>query len=235
MSDLSQGPGWWQATDGKWYPPEQHPNYRATTTESVMSTAHESPVYSSVAAQTTPPPGWYLDPNDPTRHRYWDGTSWTLDTRPAGSPTQSPASQQQQALELTLTPWREAAADDHSPQTLTLWGTETAPAGSRQPATRSAPAVVASAIRKTALTTWEGIWYVIMCIGFGAGYFGKIPAKKALKDYGLTEMTGAEHFWYVLMCIGFGAGYFAKIPVAKALSELPQNRSSRRENLGTLY
>ncbi|MGZ4704138.1 MAG: DUF4190 domain-containing protein [Acidimicrobiales bacterium] len=25
MSDFSQGPGWWQASDGKWYPPEQHP------------------------------------------------------------------------------------------------------------------------------------------------------------------------------------------------------------------
>jgi uncharacterized RDD family membrane protein YckC len=23
MSDVSQGPGWWQASDGKWYPPEQ--------------------------------------------------------------------------------------------------------------------------------------------------------------------------------------------------------------------
>ena len=22
MSDTSQGPGWWQASDGKWYPPE---------------------------------------------------------------------------------------------------------------------------------------------------------------------------------------------------------------------
>lgn len=25
MSDASQGPGWWQASDGKWYPPEQAP------------------------------------------------------------------------------------------------------------------------------------------------------------------------------------------------------------------
>lgn len=25
MSDVSQGPGWWQASDGKWYPPEQAP------------------------------------------------------------------------------------------------------------------------------------------------------------------------------------------------------------------
>ena len=28
MSDTSQGPGWWQASDGKWYAPEQHPGYR---------------------------------------------------------------------------------------------------------------------------------------------------------------------------------------------------------------
>jgi hypothetical protein len=28
MSDVSQGPGWWRASDGKWYAPEQHPNYR---------------------------------------------------------------------------------------------------------------------------------------------------------------------------------------------------------------
>jgi uncharacterized RDD family membrane protein YckC len=25
MSDVSQGPGWWQASDGKWYSPEQRP------------------------------------------------------------------------------------------------------------------------------------------------------------------------------------------------------------------
>ncbi len=93
---------------------------------------------------------------------------------------------------------------------------------------------VAGAVRKVALTTWEGIWYVLMCIAFGAGYFAKIPAKKALKDFGLCEMTGAEQFWYVLMCIAFGAGYFAKIPVAKALAELPQYRDQRQVSLGTL-
>lgn len=27
MSDQSQGPGWWRATDGRWYPPETHPYY----------------------------------------------------------------------------------------------------------------------------------------------------------------------------------------------------------------
>jgi hypothetical protein len=28
MSDFSQGEGWWQASDGKWYPPEQAPGYQ---------------------------------------------------------------------------------------------------------------------------------------------------------------------------------------------------------------
>jgi len=28
MSDAPSGPGWWQASDGKWYAPEQHPDYR---------------------------------------------------------------------------------------------------------------------------------------------------------------------------------------------------------------
>ena len=29
MSQQPQGPGWWQASDGKWYPPEQAPGYQA--------------------------------------------------------------------------------------------------------------------------------------------------------------------------------------------------------------
>ena len=35
MSEMSQGPGWWIATDGKWYPPESAPGYRAPTGHSV--------------------------------------------------------------------------------------------------------------------------------------------------------------------------------------------------------
>lgn len=31
MSDVSQGPGWWLASDGKWYSPEQAPGYAAPT------------------------------------------------------------------------------------------------------------------------------------------------------------------------------------------------------------
>jgi len=28
VSDASGGPGWWQASDARWYPPEQHPDYQ---------------------------------------------------------------------------------------------------------------------------------------------------------------------------------------------------------------
>ncbi|MGH9245207.1 MAG: hypothetical protein ACRD29_13010 [Acidimicrobiales bacterium] len=30
MTDAPQGPGWWQASDGRWYPPEQHPDQPPT-------------------------------------------------------------------------------------------------------------------------------------------------------------------------------------------------------------
>ncbi len=36
MSDVSQGPGWWLASDGKWYPPESAPNYQPTPTPTTM-------------------------------------------------------------------------------------------------------------------------------------------------------------------------------------------------------
>ena len=75
---------------------------------------------------------------------------------------------------------------------------------------------------RTGLTGAQQLWYVLQCIAFGAGYFAKIPAKKALADFGMAELTSAQKFWYVLECIAFGAGYFAKLSTAKALSEMPQ-------------
>lgn len=32
---------------------------------------------------TTPPAGWYPDTNSPGQERYWDGTAWTMQLRPA--------------------------------------------------------------------------------------------------------------------------------------------------------
>ena len=34
------------------------------------------------AQPVTPPTGWYPDPADAQRQRFWDGTSWTAETRP---------------------------------------------------------------------------------------------------------------------------------------------------------
>jgi uncharacterized membrane protein len=37
-ADASQGPGWWQASDGKWYPPEAQPGTAPTTPPVTPST-----------------------------------------------------------------------------------------------------------------------------------------------------------------------------------------------------
>jgi len=70
-------------------------------------------------------------------------------------------------------------------------------------------------------TSAERFWYVIQNIAFGAGYFAKIPAKKAaIEVTGRGSLTGFENFWYVLGCIAFGYMYFAKVPAKKALVEV---------------
>lgn len=43
MSDTSQGPGWWQASDGKWYAPELHPDRLTATTRAPAAQAPVSP------------------------------------------------------------------------------------------------------------------------------------------------------------------------------------------------
>lgn len=50
MSDFSQGPGWWQASDGKWYSPEQAPGAQPTPTPA-------TPPAASFGAPGMPAPG----------------------------------------------------------------------------------------------------------------------------------------------------------------------------------
>lgn len=52
MSDVSLGTGWWQASDGKWYPPEQHPNYRPPPPSPAPSV--DPPEQAVAAAPSTP-------------------------------------------------------------------------------------------------------------------------------------------------------------------------------------
>ncbi len=52
MSDMQQGPGWWQASDGKWYPPESHPAHRTPPPVPYPNQAQQMP-----AAGYLPPAG----------------------------------------------------------------------------------------------------------------------------------------------------------------------------------
>ena len=76
------------------------------------------------------------------------------------------------------------------------------------------------------LTSAGQIWYLLGCLAYGANYFAKVSAKKALSDFGLAELNETEGTWYTILCIACGLGYFAKIPVAKAVSEMPQFSSA---------
>jgi hypothetical protein len=49
MSDTSQGPGWWLATDGNWYPPERHPDYTPTSDAATAASSDIPPTASDEA------------------------------------------------------------------------------------------------------------------------------------------------------------------------------------------
>jgi hypothetical protein len=56
VSDKSEGPGWWMASDGKWYPPEEHPSFkdgsrmRVPDRQEQVQASAPSPVSSGSAA-----------------------------------------------------------------------------------------------------------------------------------------------------------------------------------------
>jgi hypothetical protein len=65
MSDTSQGEGWWQASDGKWYAPEQHPDFGKPTeaideagppTEATPPPTEATPPAGGPPTQAMPPP-----------------------------------------------------------------------------------------------------------------------------------------------------------------------------------
>ncbi len=57
MSDTAQGPGWWQASDWKWYPPELHPDYRATPVSTPPAPVPDAIDEIESANQNTASPG----------------------------------------------------------------------------------------------------------------------------------------------------------------------------------
>lgn len=69
MSDQQMGPGWWRASDGKWYPPEAQPGPPAAGWDT-------SPRAGDAVTQQRPTPGWYPDPSGRFAKRYFDSV-WT--------------------------------------------------------------------------------------------------------------------------------------------------------------
>ena len=57
MSDVQQRPDWWQAVDGKWYPPERHPNYRPPLPGPATTPVPPYASYVAFPQQTTNPAG----------------------------------------------------------------------------------------------------------------------------------------------------------------------------------
>ena len=53
MTDEPQGPGWWQAVDLKWYPPEQRPDPAALPPPPAADAAQQQPADSTLAATPT--------------------------------------------------------------------------------------------------------------------------------------------------------------------------------------
>ena len=56
MSDSSQGPGWWQASDGRWYPPQSYPPQAAAPPPTYG--APPPVAYGDPAANKSGMPGW---------------------------------------------------------------------------------------------------------------------------------------------------------------------------------
>ncbi len=59
MSDTSQGPGWWQASDAKWYPPQQAPNQAFYAAPQVVAPRNSG---SATAALVLSILSWFLCP-----------------------------------------------------------------------------------------------------------------------------------------------------------------------------
>lgn len=74
MSDTSQGPGWWQASDGKWYPPEQ-----------AAQAPTASPSGTDFGAPTGPPPGYGPPPGAAPAYGAPGAVGYGPPTGPGGS------------------------------------------------------------------------------------------------------------------------------------------------------
>jgi hypothetical protein len=81
VSEASLGPGWWQASDGKWYDPSlAPPGYMPSVPEGPQGPdrrrRRSNPTGVTIGLVMTPM-GWYADPWNVSALRWWDGYQWT--------------------------------------------------------------------------------------------------------------------------------------------------------------
>ncbi|WP_421119961.1 DUF4190 domain-containing protein [Aquihabitans daechungensis] len=79
MSDVSQGPGWWQASDGRWYPPTAKPGTAASVPERAPMPGYRPP-----AVPPTGPPSPY---GPPPGYGYGYGYALNPNGTPSGLPS----------------------------------------------------------------------------------------------------------------------------------------------------
>src|ERR1700744_2684170 len=67
MTNAPQGPGWWQSSDGNWYPPEQDPSRTAPPPPAPAGPPGYQPGAQSTGAPATPvaPQSWSPPPVAP--------------------------------------------------------------------------------------------------------------------------------------------------------------------------
>jgi hypothetical protein len=65
MSDYQVSPNWWVASDGKWYPPEQHPNFAATGVTAATSESSADIWADGTSGAQSPPSTAWDEPGTP--------------------------------------------------------------------------------------------------------------------------------------------------------------------------
>lgn len=108
MSDTSQGPGWWVASDGKWYPPDSAPQVQARVPENASVVSPDPGATIQADTSELPAPlrgkrGWFAVPGQPGMAQYWNGRKWE-------GPPQSIVRTQGQPIQATSQPRTSAAS-----------------------------------------------------------------------------------------------------------------------------
>ena len=93
MSDVSQGPGWWEASDGKWYPPEATPGY-ASPAPNAPSSGPGTGAGPAYGSNPYTPPNPYAPPGpygSPSPYGPPPGYGYPYAPNPNGTPTGLPS------------------------------------------------------------------------------------------------------------------------------------------------